>query len=699
MSKPLIIVESPTKAKTLTKFLGKKYEIMASFGHIRDLPKSKLGVDETSFDVDYVVPKDKTTKVNELKKAADGATKIILATDPDREGEAIAWHLLNILSEPKTKKSKPKNIDYDRIVFHEITEHAIKEAISSPRKLDTALIDAQQARRVLDRLVGYKLSPLLWKKVKTGLSAGRVQSVAVRLIVEREREIQAFKPQEYWTIDALCELDAKRSFYASLSKKEGKKFIPSTKEESDTVVADLKSSNASIASVEKKEVRKYPVPPFTTSTLQQTASNKLGFTASRTMRAAQGLYEQGLITYMRTDSVNLAQEAIDAARAYIGKEFGNQYLPSEPKRYKTKAKVAQEAHEAIRPTQVTKSPTIMAQELEGDEKRLYTLIWNRFVACQMKEAVYDQTTIIVNALCQSSNEQTSKQAISYELRASGRIIKFDGWLKVYGIDIDEPVKTSESEEHTEQPENTDEGRILPEVNQGEKTTITEVKPDQHFTEPPPRYTEASLIKALEERSIGRPSTYAPTIYTITERKYIEKDQRKLVPTPIAFAVNDFLVQNFAEVLDYGFTADLEQELDDIANGEREWKPIIKEFYDPFTKELKKTEETAERVAIPKETIDEACPQCSHQLEVKFGRFGKFIACSNYPECTYKRAFVQKVADMKCPKCSEGDVIARKTKKGRIFYGCSKYPACDFASWTKPQAPEDTTESSANTTAA
>lgn len=682
MSKPLIIVESPTKAKTLTKFLGSKYSIMASFGHIRDLPKSKLGVNEESFDVDYVVPKDKTTKVNELKKAADSASRIILATDPDREGEAIAWHLLSILSEPKTKKSKPKTLDYDRIVFHEITENAIKEALGSPRKLDTALIDAQQARRVLDRLVGYKLSPLLWKKVKTGLSAGRVQSVAVRLIVEREREIQAFKPQEYWSIDALCELDSTRSFLASLSKRDGKKFIPANQNEADTVVTQLKSSDASVASVDKKEVRKYPVPPFTTSTLQQTASNKLGFTASRSMRAAQGLYEQGLITYMRTDSVNLAQEAIDASRAYIGKEFGSQYLPAEPKRYKTKAKVAQEAHEAIRPTQVEKSPTLLSQELEGDEKRLYTLIWNRFVACQMKEAVYDQTTIIVNALCQPNT--------SYELRASGRIIKFDGWLKVYGIDIDEPVKTSESDEPTAQVDNVDEGRILPEVRAGEPTKINDVKADQHFTEPPPRYTEASLIKALEERSIGRPSTYAPTIYTIVERKYIEKDQRKLVPTPIAFAVNDFLVQNFAEVLDYSFTADLEQELDDIANGEREWKPTIREFYGPFTKELVKTEETAERVAIPKEILDEACPQCAHQLEVKFGRFGKFIACSNYPECTYKRAFVQKVGDLKCPKCNEGDVIARKTKKGRIFYGCSKYPACDFASWTKPQSSETET---------
>ena len=678
---PLIIVESPTKAKTLTRFLGGKYNIMASFGHIRDLPKSKMGVDEKTFDVDYIVPKDKTTKVNDLKKAADTASRIILATDPDREGEAIAWHLLTLLKEPKTKKGHEKKFDYERIVFHEITEHAIKEALDSPRKIDNHLVDAQQARRVLDRLVGYKLSPLLWKKVKTGLSAGRVQSIAVRLIVEREREIQAFKPQEYWTIDALCVVDSKRSFVASLAKLNKKKYQVKNADEAKLVVDELKNSSSSITSVEKKEVKKYPVPPFTTSTLQQKASNALGFTASRTMRAAQSLYEQGLITYMRTDSVNLAEEAIISARDYIGKEYGVQYLPKDPKRYKTKAKVAQEAHEAIRPTNVLKSPEILSSQLEGDEKKLYSLIWNRFIACQMKEAVYDQTTIIVNAIT-GINE--------YELRASGKVIKFDGWLRVYGITEDDvpptPQESSLSEEGSS--ENSDEGRILPDVTVREKTNIKDVKSNQHFTEPPPRYTEASLIKALEEHGIGRPSTYAPTIYTIIERKYIEKDQKKLIPTPIAFAVTDFLVQQFPEVLDYSFTADLEQELDDIANGDREWKQVMKEFFEPFVKDLEKAEKEAERVPIPKEVLDEQCPQCQHPLEVKFGRFGKFIACSNYPECAYKRAFAQKVSNMKCPKCIEGDVIARKTKKGRVFYGCSVYPKCDFASWTKPKSPKD-----------
>lgn len=677
MAQPLIIVESPTKAKTLTRFLGGKYNIVASFGHIRDLPKSKMGVDETTFEVDYVVPKDKTTRVNELKKAADDASRIILATDPDREGEAIAWHLLALIKEPKTKKGHEKKIDYERIVFHEITENAIKEALDSPRKIDDNLVDAQQARRVLDRLVGYKLSPLLWKKIKTGLSAGRVQSIAVRLIVEREREIQAFKPQEYWTIDALCQVDKDRSFFAALSKLNKKKYQVKAEDEAKTVVEELKNSTAIISAVEKKEVRKYPVPPFTTSTLQQKASNAIGFTASRTMRAAQSLYEHGLITYMRTDSVNVAEEAITAARDYIKSEFGPQYIPVEPKRYKTKAKVAQEAHEAIRPTNITKSPESINNDLEADERKLYGLIWNRFVACQMKEAVYDQTSIIVTATY-AANE--------YELRASGRVIKFDGWLKVYGITEDDaPVATADQKTDGDVNSEAEEGKILPDVAQGEKTDIKDVKSAQHFTEPPPRYTEASIIKALEERSIGRPSTYAPTISTIVDRKYIEKEQKKLVPTPIAFAVTDFLVQQFPEVLNYSFTADLEQELDDIANGDREWKSVMKEFLTPFVKDLEKAEKEAERVPIPKETLDEQCPQCQHGLEVKFGRFGKFIACSNYPECTYKRAFVQKVSDMKCPKCTEGDVIARKTKKGRIFFGCSKYPACDFASWTKPKA--------------
>ena len=676
MSKPLIIVESPTKAKTLAKFLGAKYQIMASFGHIRDLPKSKMGVDETTMDVDYVVPKDKTTKVNELKKAAADASQIILATDPDREGEAIAWHLLNILTEPQTKRGHAKKIDYTRIVFHEITEHAIKEAIQSPRKIDQALVDAQQARRVLDRLVGYKLSPLLWKKIKTGLSAGRVQSIAVRLIVEREREIQAFQAEEYWTIEALCQVDAQRSFLASFSKLNGKKHLVPNQEEARRIVAALNNSQAQIHTVEKKEVRKYPVPPFTTSTLQQAASNKLGFSASRTMRAAQGLYEQGLITYMRTDSVNLATEAIDAARGYISQEFGKQYLPTEAKKYKTKAKVAQEAHEAIRPTQVEKSPERLAGDLEGDEKKLYTLIWNRFMACQMKEAIFDQTTIIVHA---------QHQEDLYELRASGRVIKFDGWLKVYGFDTEEHPPAEKADENTDNQSPSD--CVLPEVSESEKVQVTKVHPEQHFTEPPPRYTEASLIKALEERSIGRPSTYAPTIYTIVERKYIEKDQRKLVPTPIAFAVNDFLVQNFHNIMDYSFTADLEQELDDIANGEREWKPVLKEFFEPFTQEVQKTETTAERMPIAKEILSELCPQCQHQLEVKFGRFGKFIACSNYPDCTYKRTFTIKLPDMKCPECQQGDVISKKSKKGRTFYGCSRYPECKWASWSKPTSPE------------
>jgi len=703
MAKPLIIVESPTKAKTLTRFLGNKYQIEASFGHIRDLPKSKMGVDQKTLEVDYVIPKEKIKRVNELKKASEGVTKIILATDPDREGEAIAWHILHILQDdekPKAKKTtskattkkttkkseeKPK-FEYERIAFHEITEHAIKEALESPRKLDLNLVDAQQARRVLDRLVGYTLSPLLWRKIRTGLSAGRVQSVAVRLIVDREREIEAFKSEEYWSIEALCVPENTKSksdqFIASLFKINDKKVVIKNVDESTAHVDSIKQSKFQVSQVAKKEVRKYSVPPFTTSTLQQNASNKLGFSAKKTMMLAQSLYEEGLITYMRTDSVNLSEEAITAARNFISQEYGPQYLPDKPKIFKTKSKVAQEAHEAIRSTDVTKTPASLLNSLERDQHRLYTLIWSRMVACQIKEAVYDQTTIDI------SNQQTKDSkpnSNNYLFRAVGRIIKFDGWLRVYGIEAEETeeVKDQKEGELQEDDSQVKENLRLPDIKEGTAIELKEIKPEQHFTQPPPRFTEAALVKALEERGIGRPSTYAPTISTIQDRKYIEKEQKALKPTPIGIAVNDFLMVNFPTVMDYSFTADLEQELDDIANGERKWKPTILEFFEPFSKKIEETQEKSERVKVATEQTGEKCPDCGNELIIRYGRFGKFISCSTYPDCKYTAPIVNKLEGFMCPK-DGGQIIMRKTKRGRMFYGCQNYPNCDYASWTKPE---------------
>jgi DNA topoisomerase-1 len=652
-----------------------------------------MGVDEDTMDIDYVVPKEKTKRVNELKKAAEGARRVILATDPDREGEAIAWHILQLLQgadekpkKSKSKKAAPKQAEmpYERIVFHEITEHAIKEALESPRKIDVALVDAQQARRVLDRLVGYKLSPLLWRKVRVGLSAGRVQSIAVRLIVDREREIQAFKPEEYWSIDALFEIptQGKQSqFLASLFKINDKKFTIKNQEEATGHEANIKKASFKVTSVVKKEVRKYPTPPFTTSTLQQNASNKLGYSAKKTMMLAQQLYEEGLITYMRTDSVNLAEESIAATRAFIKDEFGQAYVPEKPKYYKTRSKVAQEAHEAIRPTDMYKTPAKMSISLEKDQFRLYTLIWNRTAACQMKEAVYDQTTIDIKS------DTTNP---TYNFRAVGRIIKFDGWLKVYGIesDLEEPKETEAKEGEAAADDDkalVKENVRLPDIAEGQNVLLNELKPEQHFTQPPPRYTEATLVKALEERGIGRPSTYAPTIGTIMERKYIEKEAKALKPTPIGMAVTDFLVTNFPDIMDFSFTADLEQELDDIANGEREWKPTLKEFYSPFKQKVESTQETAERVKVATENTGEVCPNCSNELIVRYGRFGKFISCSTYPDCKFTKPFVNKLEGFLCPK-DGGEVVMRKTKKGRSFYGCSNYPKCDWSSWTKPEAP-------------
>lgn len=655
----LVIVESPTKARTLSKFLGSKYQIEASMGHVRDLPKSDLGIDvDDNFEPKYIIPKAKTKAVNALKKLAKDAKTLWLATDPDREGEAIAWHLAAIFGKAG-----------HRVVFHEITPEAIEEAFENPRTIDQKLVDAQQARRVLDRLVGYKLSPVLWKKVKSGLSAGRVQSVALRLIVEREKEITAFKPVEYWSIEAELQTatgPASNNFTAALIEKDGKKLAVKNEKEAKEHEANLQKAEYKVFKITKKEVRKHPAPPFTTSTLQQNASLRLGMTAKKTMMLAQFLYEHGLITYMRTDSVNLAPVALNQARSFIEQNFGKSYLPPKPRLYKTKSKLAQEAHEAIRPTNIkTTVEQLKTDGITRDHIRLYELIWKRMLASQMNEAVYDHTTVDV-------------AAGPYLLRATGALIKFDGWLKLYGKVASKKDQEVEEDKELEQ--------VLPELSEGEILKLLQLLPAQHFTEPPARFNEASLIKKLEELGIGRPSTYAPIISTILERYYIERKERKFFPTELGNAVIEFLLKNFSNIIDYDFTAQLEDELDEIAHGEREWKPTIAQFYKPFEEKIEKVEETADKVKIAVEKVDKQCPKCGKDLVVRFGRFGKFLACSGFPDCKHTEPLEEKL-NIKCPDCG-GDVVLRRTKKGRPFYGCSNYPNCKFASWNKPKGLEN-----------
>lgn len=642
----LVIVESPTKARTLQRFLGKDYQIEASMGHVRDLPKSELGIDiEHNFAPQYLIPRAKRKQVNELKKQAEKAKVLWLATDPDREGEAIAWHLSELLN----------NSDLKRVVFHEITEEAIKEAFENPRDINIKLVDAQQARRVLDRLVGYKLSPLLWQKVKRGLSAGRVQSVTLRLIVEREREIGAFKKEEYWVIEA--QLKNSGEFIATLTFLNGKKLSIKNKQEADGHVANLEKAAYSVSKITQKEIRHYPYPPFTTSTMQQASSNRLGFSAKKTMMLAQALYERGFITYMRTDSVNLSSGALSAVRNYILQNFGRRFIPPAPKAYKSKSKNAQEAHEAIRPTDAGRQLSLIGRDagLTRDHARLYELIWKRFVACQMSEALMDQTTVDVSA-------------DSYTLRATGSVIRFEGWLKLYGKDAEE--------------DSDEKKQVLPQLSENQTLTLIQLLPSQHFTEPPPRYNEASLIKKLEELGIGRPSTYAPIISTIQERFYVERQEKKFVATALGFAVCDFLIKYFPDVFDYQFTAKMEDELDEIARGEREWRPTIKEFYDPFRKKLEETGQTAEKVKVAVEYAGKSCPKCGKDLIVRVGRFGKFLACSGFPDCKHTES-LEEAINVKCPM-DNGEVVIRHTRRGKTFYGCKNYPVCKFASWTKPK---------------
>jgi len=640
----LIIVESPTKAKTISQFLGKDFKVESSYGHIRDLPKSTLGIDiENDFQPTYIIPTKSRKTINELKKASEKAEDVILATDEDREGESISWHLASILN-----LRNPK-----RIVFHEITKKAIEEALKKPRKIDINLVDAQQARRILDRIVGYELSPFLWRKLFQGLSAGRVQSVAVRLIVDREKEIEKFVPQEYWNIVADFE-----GFNAILF---ADKFAIKTKTEADKIIKDLDGAEYKVEKIEKKETRRLPKPPFTTSTLQQEASIKLHFSAKQTMMFAQHLYESGYISYMRTDSLSLSEDSLRAAEKFIDNNFGKNY--SSQRRFKTKAKGAQEAHEAIRPTQPENSPEILKDKLDVQQFKLYDLIWRRFIACQMQEAVFDSTIIdIVGNRISNGNPISLK----YTFRASGQVLKFEGFLKVY------QMKFEENE--------------LPALKEKEILELIKLASIQHFTEPPARYSEASLIKALEEHGVGRPSTYSPTIATIQERNYVVKnEQRKFVPTETGTMVNNLLVEHFPKIVDIQFTSKMEEDLDDIAEGKTKWVPVIKNFYGPFHKNLEEKYENVKKQNIEKKT-DEICEKCGKPMVIKRGRFGEFMACSGFPECKNAKTIKREAEtiNMKCPKCGEGDVVVKRTKRGKIFYGCSKYPACDFASWTKPE---------------
>lgn len=683
----LVIVESPTKGRTLQKYLGNQFQIEASMGHVRDLPKGELGVDiEQDFEPKYIIPRDKRKRVNELKKMANNSQTLYLATDLDREGEAIAWHIAQLLYKseiPSSKFQVPKSIK--RVVFHEITEEAIKEAFQKPRDLNLQLVDAQQARRVLDRLVGYKLSPLLWQKIKKGLSAGRVQSVTLRLIVEREREIQAFKPQEYWIIEA--ELEGERgiprlrsgqerkgeSFLATLIEQDGKKLEIKNQQEAKSHAANLEIAAYTVSRVTQKEVRRYPYPPFTTSTLQQTAANRLGMSAKKTMMLAQGLYERGLITYMRTDSVSLSNQAIGSVRDYIKDFLGKTYLPKVPRIFKSKSKNAQEAHEAIRPTVVSRQSSAIRQTegLNKDHIRLYDLIWKRFTACQMNEAVMDQTTVDVTAgHPDSSTSEVKSQNTSevYLLRATGSVIKFEGWLKLYG---------KEAEEDSQEKK-----QILPKLSENQSLDLIQLLSAQHFTQPLPRYTESTLIKKLEELGIGRPSTYAPILSTIQERFYVEKEEKKFIPTQLGITVCDFLVSNFPDIIDYSFTAQMEDELDEISRGERQWRPTIKEFYTPFEKKLEQVEKKAERVKMEAELAGKKCPKCGKEEVYRIGRFGKFMACSGFPDCKHTES-LEEIVNVKCPQ-DGGEIVVRKTRRGKTFYGCKNWPGCKFASWTKPK---------------
>ena len=655
MAKSLVVVESPTKARTVKKLLDRKFEVIASMGHVKDLPRSQLGVDvEHEFTPKYVVPKGKGPVIKELKAAAKKASAVYLATDPDREGEAISWHLATILN--------PLNPKIKRIEFHEVTRDAIRRALQAPRDINTSLVNAQQARRILDRLVGYKLSPLLWRKVRGGLSAGRVQSVAVRLICEREAEVEAFVPQEYWSIAARLARDTEPApFLARLVSKNGEKIDIPNEATARAIVQELEPLPFTVSEIRRRDQQRHPAAPFTTSTLQQEANRKLGYSAARTMVVAQQLYEGldvgdegtvGLITYMRTDAVRVADEAQHQAREYVTQAFGASYVPPQPRQY-TSRRTAQGAHEAIRPTSVLRTPEVVKPFLKADQYKVYRLVWERFVASQMASAVLDTLAVDISAG-------------AYLFRATGSRIKFPGFLRVY----------LEGRDNGE--EETPEG-WLPDVQQGELVRLLGLDPAQHFTQPPPRYTEATLVRALEERGIGRPSTYAPIIETIKQRGYVEVEDRRMYPTELGVLVNSILVEHFPTVVDADFTAHLEEDLDKVEEGQEDWVRLLKEFYGPFAEVLRKAEENIEEVEISPEEIGEPCPRCGKPLVKRRGRFGEFIACSGYPACSYTRPVG---IGVRCP-LDNGEVVERRTRKGRMFYGCANYPACTFTSWDRP----------------
>jgi DNA topoisomerase-1 len=721
MSHNLVIVESPAKARTIEKFLGKDYRVLASFGHVRALPSKQGSVDiENGFTPKYAVLPESKKHIDAIKKELKNAEALLLATDPDREGEAIAWHLLAALGLDKKKSQLPVK----RVVFHEITKNAIVDAVKNPREISLDLVDAQQARSVLDYLVGFNLSPFLWKKIRYGLSAGRVQSVALRLICEREKEIQAFREQEYWTISAQLATAAGQGFTANLFEVLGKKLekfdIPD-QAAADKIVKALGECGKQpgcdylVDKITRSERKKSPSPPFTTSTLQQEAARKLGFSAKKTMMTAQKLYEGvdigegtiGLITYMRTDSVVLSSQALDEAKEVITSLYGKEYALAKPRFFKNRAKNAQEAHEAIRPTYIVKTPAELKKYLSVDQFRLYDLIWKRTVACQMAEALMDQTSVEISA------------GGGYRFRASGTVIRFPGFIKLYIEGVDD-----ESEEK--------EG-VLPPLNQGDRLDLVKLLPEQHFTQPPPRYSEATLVKTLEEYGIGRPSTYASILNTLVERKYARLDKKRFIPEDVGMVVNDLLVNHFKKYVDYNFTAELEEELDQVSRGEKQWKPLLHEFWEPFFSLLKQKEGEVSKSSVTTEATDETCPECGKGLVVKLGKFGKFFACSGYPDCKYIRKMEKENAEAEepvfsdekcdkcqkpmlvregrygkylacsgypgckniqplvkpkgtgvvCPECGEGELTEKKSRYGKMFYSCNRYPNCKFALWDPP----------------
>ncbi|RRJ65346.1 type I DNA topoisomerase [Paenibacillus oralis] len=657
MADSLVIVESPAKAKTIGKYLGSKYIVKASMGHVRDLPKSQIGVEvENDFSPKYITIRGKGSVLKELKDASKKVKKIYLAADPDREGEAIAWHLAHVLDVDEKETC--------RVVFNEITKQAVKDAFKSPRKINMDLVNAQQARRILDRLVGYKISPLLWKKVKKGLSAGRVQSVAVKIILDRENEISAFVPEEYWSITARLKT-GESSFEAKFHQFRGQKLELKSEQQVKEILQSIEKAKFSVAEVKEKERLRHPAAPFTTSSLQQEAARKLNFRAAKTMSVAQQLYEGvdlgkegtvGLITYMRTDSTRIAASAQEEAQEYILGKYGKDYVPESPRQYSKKAAGAQDAHEAIRPTSAMRDPESVKEFTSRDQYRLYKLIWDRFMASQMSSAVLDTLSVDIAA-----GEAT--------FRAVGSKIRFPGFMKLYVEGNDDGSAN-------------DDDKFLPPLAQGDKLITEEIEPKQHFTQPPPRYTEARLVKTLEELGIGRPSTYAPTLETIQKRGYVAIEEKKFVPTELGELVIEQMEQFFPEILDVEFTAHMEEDLDHVEEGAEDWVRVLGEFYESFEKRLSVAEEEMKEIEIEDEVSDEICEKCGKPMVYKLGRFGKFLACSGFPDCRNTKPIVKDIG-VTCPKCKEGHVVERRSKKGRIFYGCDRYPECDFVSWDKP----------------